>query len=797
VRLSLSFDTIALHAPAPLAEGRALQRCCASPRHTTAIPTLALGPPDDAYEREADRVARHVGRAVGQEQGGLAAAVDVRHRDAPTGAGVTAAPGSVTDALRDSGRPLEPLVRRGMEQVFGFDFSHVRIHDGAAGTDSARAVRASAYTLGHHIVFGEGRYSPASAGGRALLAHELTHVVQHGDAAGPHVIRRAPPEEGATQVAPLSPSQVRLGELMSAWIPAEKQHQTTISRAAAIETATGRRVYLIAIAGEGAKVPMPAALLRPDEVRVPYVGGHAELQTMHFAGKNGYQLQPGGLDPSRDFCTNCAWWAAKGGLAPPEARVRVGHESKRLADVPKSELVANLEKRRMPGERGEPTEKGLAKREAAAARSEAKREAADVPTRYSPPDAHETTSLKPGAAGPSHTDSVARGQSAPVGSTARPEIPKPASPMEASKGPVTPAAPESPVKQIAPAAGPDVQRMGVQGPGAVPQSTTANGAAAPKPVTGAATPAGTANPTGEAKAASPTSSSSEDAKSASPTTGTIAALGRSGVAGAASTGAQQAMHAVSATQMAKTMAFAKEAERFRARVGIYFKVYSAYQTFSDVLKAIETTQTVIRTGHALPETIAATSALVTESGQAKSYANAMYSAPSSDALLQLYVLQDAATLKDIAATYGSFSSTQKSVVKELWKKADHAKRLADDAMTTAIGTALQIVHARYETASAVPAVFVSEDLRTIANDLRVVAENYAAAAGIAHRWARDAEFRANLANDMLLAGFHVLAPRCHFLGESCEDEQRGREAGRQMLGSEKEFELEMASERGR
>src|SRR5262249_51862694 len=39
---------------------------------------------------------------------------------------------------------------------------------------------AEAYTVGQDIVFASGRYSPSTEGGRELLAHELTHVVQQG-----------------------------------------------------------------------------------------------------------------------------------------------------------------------------------------------------------------------------------------------------------------------------------------------------------------------------------------------------------------------------------------------------------------------------------------------------------------------------------------------------------------------------------------------------------------------------------------------------------------------------------------
>jgi hypothetical protein len=59
-----------------------------------------------------------------------------------------------------------------------YDFGQVRVHTDARAADSARAVRARAYTVGRHIVFGEGEYLPKSIAGNKLLAHELTHVVQ-------------------------------------------------------------------------------------------------------------------------------------------------------------------------------------------------------------------------------------------------------------------------------------------------------------------------------------------------------------------------------------------------------------------------------------------------------------------------------------------------------------------------------------------------------------------------------------------------------------------------------------------
>jgi hypothetical protein len=88
------------------------------------------------------------------------------------------APPIVHEVLRSSGEPLEPAARAEMETQFGHDFSRVRVHTDERAADSAYAVAARAYTVGRDVVFARGAYAPASADGRRLLAHELTHVVQ-------------------------------------------------------------------------------------------------------------------------------------------------------------------------------------------------------------------------------------------------------------------------------------------------------------------------------------------------------------------------------------------------------------------------------------------------------------------------------------------------------------------------------------------------------------------------------------------------------------------------------------------
>ena len=114
-----------------------------------------------------------------------------RKEDGSTGTDV--APGIVHDVLRAPGRPLDGETRAFMEPRFGYDFSGVRVHNDARAAESARAVNASAYTVGSHVVFGQGQHSPSSDHGRRLLAHELTHVVQQGAAVEGH-------QQGAGQV---------------------------------------------------------------------------------------------------------------------------------------------------------------------------------------------------------------------------------------------------------------------------------------------------------------------------------------------------------------------------------------------------------------------------------------------------------------------------------------------------------------------------------------------------------------------------------------------------------------------
>lgn len=79
---------------------------------------------------------------------------------------------------KGSGQPIDTSVKSQMEKGFGADFSEVRIHRDAEASGMSAGVNAHAFTTGNDIYFNEGKYQPDSSGGKNLLAHELTHVIQ-------------------------------------------------------------------------------------------------------------------------------------------------------------------------------------------------------------------------------------------------------------------------------------------------------------------------------------------------------------------------------------------------------------------------------------------------------------------------------------------------------------------------------------------------------------------------------------------------------------------------------------------
>ncbi|MEM9006464.1 MAG: DUF4157 domain-containing protein [Cyanobacteria bacterium P01_F01_bin.86] len=222
----------------PLSQGNVLQRKCTScgkhktgggtctkcqsKAQATALPTiqakLTVGQPNDKYEQEADRVAAQIMRMPASRPiGGIGSQPPriqrmctnceeeqkIRTKVASdTLPKVTSEIASRIQSLQGSGQPLPASARNFFEPRLGHDFSNVRVHTDAA---SAHSLNARAYTTGRNIVFGAGQYAPATATGKHLLAHELTHVIQQGYG---KTLTEASPVDIQRQAVPVQLSQV-------------------------------------------------------------------------------------------------------------------------------------------------------------------------------------------------------------------------------------------------------------------------------------------------------------------------------------------------------------------------------------------------------------------------------------------------------------------------------------------------------------------------------------------------------------------------------------------------------------
>ncbi len=163
---------------------------------------LVIGRTNDPLETEADRIADRVLDNAGVTTNRLLLPSHVTAMASQGSMHMLAR--SVEHTLAAAGTALPSALRRDMQQQFGHDFSQVRLHTDPAAARSAHELRAHAYTVGPHIVFGAGRFMPHTPGGRHLLAHELTHVLQQGAGSGVAVQRQ--PSNDAGLDAPASPS---------------------------------------------------------------------------------------------------------------------------------------------------------------------------------------------------------------------------------------------------------------------------------------------------------------------------------------------------------------------------------------------------------------------------------------------------------------------------------------------------------------------------------------------------------------------------------------------------------------
>lgn len=125
---------------------------------------VVVGPPNDPFEQEADRVADRV----------TADGPPTRSMGIPAVSSRTAA----TIDSPGAGQPIAPALRSRIEPHVAADLGGVRVHTGLGAQHAAASLQARAFTHRQHIFLGRGE-SPTNL---RLMAHEATHVVQQGAA---------------------------------------------------------------------------------------------------------------------------------------------------------------------------------------------------------------------------------------------------------------------------------------------------------------------------------------------------------------------------------------------------------------------------------------------------------------------------------------------------------------------------------------------------------------------------------------------------------------------------------------
>ncbi|QQP98135.1 DUF4157 domain-containing protein [Lysobacter enzymogenes] len=163
------------------------------------LSSIRLGALDDPHEHSADRAS-----AAALAGSGFAGVP--LHGGSRGGGERIDTPAAVRRTLASPGLPLEPQLREEFEAQYATSLAHVRVHRDDAADAASRELGALAWSHGDHVAFAAGRYAPASADGRQLLAHELAHAAQA--QAGEPVLRRKPdPAKAAAPAKPAEPAK--------------------------------------------------------------------------------------------------------------------------------------------------------------------------------------------------------------------------------------------------------------------------------------------------------------------------------------------------------------------------------------------------------------------------------------------------------------------------------------------------------------------------------------------------------------------------------------------------------------
>lgn len=188
-------------------------------------PSLRVGAVNDPAELEAESVAEQVVDALRRAPVASAGpAEQAPVHDGPPGpvrrAAVVGAEGGEVDGsaassiegLRGGGQPLPEHIRRNMESAFDTDLSGVRVHTGPTAARLNDQLGAHAFTTGNDIVFADGLPDVSRPDGQRLMAHELTHVLQHRGTDTLSALRRQAATV-ARRATPAEPNRVELDTL--------------------------------------------------------------------------------------------------------------------------------------------------------------------------------------------------------------------------------------------------------------------------------------------------------------------------------------------------------------------------------------------------------------------------------------------------------------------------------------------------------------------------------------------------------------------------------------------------------
>ena len=146
---------------------------------------LEVGPVDDRYEREADKIAKTM-------QGASTERTSASVQRDPVGPEGGQLNGDVESRLRQSqssGSSLPDGVRSQLEPKLGADLSSVKVHTDSKAVQLTKEMGAKAFTHKNHIYYGKG-HSPSDV---KLTAHESVHTIQQGAVA--QTTQRKPDEE--------------------------------------------------------------------------------------------------------------------------------------------------------------------------------------------------------------------------------------------------------------------------------------------------------------------------------------------------------------------------------------------------------------------------------------------------------------------------------------------------------------------------------------------------------------------------------------------------------------------------